>query len=322
MDLALQENRHNRSMINLDGILTEKFRPKTLDELICDDKTRKLVTQYKKKGEIPNLLLSGPAGTGKTSLAKVIVNDILGCQYLYINASDENGIDTIRNKVTNFAQVKSIDGKVKVIILDEADFITSGGQSALRATMEQFAEYTRFILTCNYKHKIIQPLQSRCQLIVPKLDIQHVVKRCLQIIKQEGIAVPEDQKKPLLELIKQYFPDVRKTINEIQRNVIDGAIQIQSNQVDRELFDKVTDLLKAKKAVACRKYLIDNEGVFQGDHQQFLKQYLNYIYDVTMDDGTKKAMIATIAEFLYRSSFILDQEIGVFHCLIQLEQLL
>jgi replication factor C small subunit len=309
-------------MINLDGILTEKFRPKVLDDLICDDKTRKLVTQYKKKGEIPNLLLAGPAGTGKTSLAKVIVNDILGCQYLYINASDENGIDTIRNKVTNFAQVKSFDGKIKVIILDEADFITSSGQSALRATMEQFAEYTRFILTCNYKHKIIKPLQSRCQLLVPKLDIQHVVKRCLQIIKVEGIIVEENQKKPLLELIKHHFPDVRKVINEIQKNVIDGCIQIQSHQVDKDLFDKVTTLLRNKKSIECRKYLIENEGVFQGDHQQFLKQYLNYIYDLQLEDNKKKAMIATIAEFLYRSAFILDQEIGLFHCLIQLEDIL
>jgi replication factor C small subunit len=309
-------------MINLDGILTEKFRPKVLDDLICDDKTRKLVTQYKKKGEIPNLLLAGPAGTGKTSLAKVIVNDILGCQYLYINASDENGIDTIRNKVTNFAQVKSFDGKIKVIILDEADFITSSGQSALRATMEQFAEYTRFILTCNYKHKIIKPLQSRCQLLVPKLDIQHVVKRCLQIIKVEGIIVEENQKKPLLELIKHHFPDVRKVINEIQKNVIDGCIQIQSHQVDKDLFDKVTTLLRNNKSIECRKYLIENEGVFQGDHQQFLKQYLNYIYDLQLEDNKKKAMIATIAEFLYRSAFILDQEIGLFHCLIQLEDIL
>jgi len=309
-------------MINLDGILTEKYRPKTLDDLICDDKTRRLVNQFKKKVEIPNILLAGPAGCGKTSLAKVIVNDILGCQYLYINASDENGIDTIRNKVTNFAQVKSFDGKIKVIILDEADFITAGGQSALRATMEQFAEYTRFILTCNYKHKIIKPLQSRCQLLVPKLDIQHVVKRCLQIIKTEGIVVEESQKKPLLELIKYHFPDVRKVINEIQKNVIDGRIEIQSHQVDKDLFEKVTSLLESKKSIECRKYLIENESVFQGDHQQFLKQYLNYVYDLHLEDNKKKAMIATIAEFLYRSSFILDQEIGLFHCLIQLEDIL
>jgi replication factor C small subunit len=319
-------------MLNLDGILTEKYRPKTLDDLICDDKTRKLFQQFKKKGEIPNLLLAGPAGVGKSSAAKVIVNDILGCQYLYINASDENGIETIRNKVCNFAQVKSFDGKVKVIILDEADFLSANALAALRATMEQFAEYTRFILTCNYKHKIIQPIQSRCQFLNLKLDIQHVIKRCLSIIKSEGISVPEEQKKPLLELIKQYFPDVRKCINEIQRNTIDNVLTIQSNQVDQELFNKVTELLKSQKVLDCRKYLIENEQAFQGDHQQFLKQYLNYLYDCDVNDKTnvlyltsdtkKKAMIATIAEFLYRSSFVLDQEISMFHCLIQLEQIL
>jgi len=149
--------------MNFSNLWIEKYRPKTLDDIILSDDTRNFILSCKDKKEIPNLLFSGIQGIGKTSLAKIIVNDILACQYLYINASDENGIDTIRNKVVGFSKTKSLDGNLKVIILDEVDGISLEAQKALRNTMEEYSFNTRFILTGNYKHKIINALISRCQ---------------------------------------------------------------------------------------------------------------------------------------------------------------
>ena len=170
-------------MVEFDKIWVEKYRPAKLNDLILDDKSLRIVSQF--KGEIPNLLFVGSPGTGKTTLARIIVNDILGCNYLYINASDESGIDTIRHNITNFAQTKSFDGGVKVVVLDEADGLTSQAQAALRNTMETYAKYCRFILTANYKHKIIPALQSRCQSLDLKPVIDQAVKRCYNILQQE-----------------------------------------------------------------------------------------------------------------------------------------
>jgi len=187
---------------NFQNLWVERYRPHTLDELVCTSFTKESLLSFKDKEEIPNLLFTGAAGIGKTSVAKIIVNDILNCQYLYINASDENGIDTIRHKVINFAQTMSIDGKIKVIILDECDGLSIDAQRALRNTMEEFAGITRFILTANYKYKIIPALQSRCQSfdLTPPVDL--AVKRCASILKKEGISVPDSEKVKLVEFIK------------------------------------------------------------------------------------------------------------------------
>lgn len=305
-------------MLNLAGIWAEKYRPQKLEDLILTDKMRETVSEF--RDEIPNLLFVGSPGTGKSTLSRIIVNDLLKCNYLYINASDESGIDMIRNKVTGFAQTKSLDGRIKVVILDEADGISAAGQGALRNTMETFATYTRFILTANYKHKIIPPLQSRCQFLDIKPTLEASVKHCYGILKKEGITVENDQKKRFVELVKANFPDLRKTINEIQKNCIDGKLCIGLVHSDNEVLLKIHEGIKNKDVVSLRKYLIENEDKFYGDYDNLMKDYLNFIYDQTMDDLKKKEMIAIIADHLYKSSFVCDHEINAFACWINLEK--
>ena len=289
-------------MIDFDKIWVEKYRPQTLSDVILDKETLRVVEEY--TNEIPNLLFVGNPGTGKTTLARVIVNDILGCNYLYINASDESGIDTIRHNITNFAQTKSFDGNVKVVILDEADGLTSQAQAALRNTMETYAKYCRFILTANYKHKIIPALQSRCQSLTIKPVVELAVKRCYNILKDENVKVPEEQKKKFVQLVKRHFPDLRKTINELQKNVIDSELCITSVVSDNELLEAVYKKIASKQCLEARRYLIENEDRFQGDYDTLLSNYLNFIYSANIDDIKKKEMIAIIADHLYKSAFV------------------
>lgn len=305
-------------MLDLKGIWCEKYRPHKLDDIILTDTIRNTINGFSE--EIPNLLFVGTPGTGKTTLARIIVNDILKCNFIYINASDESGIDMIRNKVTNFAQTKSLDGKIKVVILDEADGITPAGQAALRNTMESFAKYTRFILTANYKHKIIPALQSRCQFLDIKPTLEAGVRHCYSILKKEGVEIDDEQKKRFVELVKANFPDLRKTINEIQKNCINNRLNINSISTDTTLLSTIFEKIKKKEVIALRKHLIESEDRFYGDYDNLMRDYLNYLYNQNVDDLKKKEMIAIIADHLYKSVFVLDKEINCFACWISLER--
>jgi DNA polymerase III delta prime subunit len=305
-------------MIDIKGIWCEQYRPQKLDDLILDEQSLRVVSQF--KDEIPNLLFTGNPGTGKTTLARIIVNDILGCNYLYINASDESGIDTIRHNITNFAQTKSFDGGIKVVILDEADGLTSQAQGALRNTMETYAKYCRFILTANYKHKIIPALQSRCQSLDLKPVIDQAVKRCYSILQQEQVTVSDEQKKQFVMLVKRYFPDLRKTINELQKSVICGELHINNTQSDEALLKTIFEKVTSNNTLELRKHLIENEDRFQGDYDTLMANFLDYLYEQPLNDMKKKEMIAVIADHLYKSTFVVDKEINCFACWINLEK--
>lgn len=302
------------------NLWVEKYRPQKLQDFIISDDNRQLIEAYKSKKEIPNLLFTGNPGIGKTSLAKIIVNDLLECQYLYINASDENGIDTIRSKVTQFAQTKSIDGKVKVIILDETDGLTMDAQRALRNTMEEFSKITRFILTANHKYRIIHALQSRCQSFDLTPPQSLFVKRSVQVLKEEKIEVKDDQKKILLEFIQSFYPDLRKCLNELQKHSNTGVLKINSFKND-EVLKLIFDEIKKKNIITLRKALIENESQFNNDYVSLLRNLFNYIDNSEKDLNFKKHYLLTISEYIYRSSFVIDQEINCYTCLIALSEI-
>ena len=299
-----------------DNLFTEKYRPKTLTDLVLSNSNRKYFDSI--TDEIPNLLFVGTPGIGKTTLARILVNDILECQYLYINASDENGIDTIRSKVVGFAQTKSLDGKVKVVILDEADGITIDGQRALRNTMEEYSSGTRFILTANYKHKIIPAIQSRTQFfdLNPPFDI--VLKLIVGIIKQEGIKITEDQKSNFVNVVKQNYPDIRKIINSVQKATVKGIFEVNVALDSKEIVERIHTEIQSKNTFGLRKYLIENENEFQGDYHNLMKQYLNYVYDSSLDDNKKRQYIVTISESMVNDVWVLDKEINAFACWVKL----
>ncbi len=303
--------------MNTNEIWFQKYRPSTLDDMILSDENRKIIESYGKN--IPNLLFCGRPGTGKTTVAKIIVKDILQCDYLYINASDENGIDTIREKVIGFAQTMSFSDGLKVVILDEADFLSKAGQAALRNVMEEYSNTTRFILTGNAIHKITTPIRSRCQPIDLSLDIKSMFARCLRILSSEKIKVSQDQKKALLQMIQRNFPDMRKCINEMEKFSIDGELQITTKNNTNELCEKIFEGIKSGKTLPLRKYIIENEDLFDSDYENLLKGLLNHYYTSKLGDTEKKQSILTIADHLYKMVHVTDHEICFFACILALE---
>ena len=305
-------------MSRFDSLWVEKYRPATLDEIVLDSHNRSIVNKFSTAKEIPNLLFVGAAGIGKTSLAKILVKSVLEAQYLYINASDENGIDTIRIKVTNFSKVKSFDGSIKVIILDEVDGLTLDAQRALRNTMEEYSEYVRFILTANYKHKVIPALQSRCQFLDLVPHEEGFIQRCKFVLAEEGISYEDESK--LVEFCRHLYPDLRKTINELQKCSVDGQINIQQTNISKTFVENLYQLVQKGLVLKLRKLVIENETKFGNDYTELLRSLFNYAHDVKIKDDIKREHLLIIAEHLYRMAFVLDSEINFYSCLVALSK--
>ena len=302
-----------------DNLFVEKYRPSTLDDIILTDENYAVFNQFKNQEEIPNLLFAGAPGIGKTSLAKIIVNDLIVCDYLYINASDENDIQTIRTKCIEYAKRRPTKGKINVIILDECDGLMQESQRALRNIIEEYSRTTRWILTCNYIHRIIPALQSRCQsydLTPPVLD---VVKRCADILNYEKITLTEDNRDYFIKLIKKDYPDIRKCINNIQKYSVNGRLMIEKEETDKAFIDELYEKIEAKQVVQVRKFLVENDDKFNGEYHSLLKLLFNYTFEKEdLKEIFKRELLIIISEYLYRNTFVLDKEINAFTCCLEL----
>ena len=299
----------------------EKYRPKTIEECILPEQTKKTFLDFLDKGEVPNLLLAGPAGCGKTTVAKALCNQ-LGVDVSVINGSDEGRfLDTVRNNAKNFASTVSLtsESKHKVIIIDEADNTTPDVQLLLRASIEEFSKNCRFIFTCNYKNKIIEPLHSRCAVVefgVQKKSKQEIAAkffgRLVDILKQENI---EADKKVLAELINKHFPDWRRVLNECQRYSVGGKIDsgILAHFSDVKVNDLVKNL-KEKDFPQVRKWCVDN---LDNDSSVLLRR----IYDSlssTLVSSSIPAAVLILAKYQYQVAFVADQEINMLACLTEI----
>ena len=297
----------------------EKYRPQKIEDCILPSELKQTFQQFVDNGECPNLLLSGSAGCGKTTVAKAMLEQ-LGCTYMMINGSEESGIDVLRNKIKNFASTVSMDGKRKYVILDEADYLNpQSTQPALRGFMEEFSKNCGFILTCNFRNRIIEPLHSRCSTVEflipteerPKLAGQFM-KRVQNILKDEGI---NSNDKVVAKLIEKFFPDWRKVLNELQRYGASGEIDagilvnISENSV-KELIS----FLKNKEFTNVRRWIVN---YLDYDPARIYRRLYDSLYD-NLDSSTIPHAVIILADYSYKSAFVADQEINLLACMTEI----
>ena len=312
--MAFFEDNNTTKKVN-NSLWVEKYRPSKLTEYVGNEHLKDKVKDYLESGEIPHLLFFGKAGTGKTTLAKLIVNSI-DCDHIIINASDENNVDTVRNKVKGFASTVGFKD-MKIIILDEFDYMTPNAQAILRNLMETFSRHCRFILTCNYVEKVISPIRSRTQefQIVPptKKDV------AIQISQILGKEVVSFQPKDLVPIIDSSYPDIRKIINTCQLNSSKGQLKLDTTSViDSDLKSKVVEILKGKDAKP-NKWKNIRQAVADSRTQDFTELY-TFLYEKVDEYGGSNTsnIILILSESQSKDALVVDKEITFMSCIIQI----
>ena len=304
-----------------DFLWVEKYRPKTIEECILPSETKKTFIGFLSKGEVPNLLLSGPAGCGKTTVAKALCEE-LGADYYVINGSDEGRfLDTVRNQAINFASTVSITSgaKHKVIIIDEADNTTHDVQLLLRANIEDFYGNCRFIFTCNYKNKIIEPLHSRCAVVDFSIKGKQKQEIAVEFFKRLNVILEKERveydKKVTVELINKHFPDWRRVLNECQRYSANGKIDtgILATFSDVSLNDLLKNM-KQKNFSEVRKWVVDN---LDNDPAMLLRRVYDSLY-TSLKNVSIPAAVLIVAKYQYQVAFVADQEINILAALTEI----
>ena len=297
----------------------EKYRPNTIRDCILPDELKKTFGLFVQDKHIPNMILSGGPGVGKTTVAKAMIDEI-GSTYMMINGSEESGIDVLRTKIKNFASTVSLEGGRKYLILDEADYLNpQSTQPALRGFMEEFHKNCGFILTCNYKNRLIEPLHSRCSVIdfsIPKSEKANLamdfMKRVKFILQSESV---EYEKKVLAELIQRHFPDWRRALNELQRysvsGRIDAGILIDMAEIN---IKELMSFMKKKEFTNVRKWVVNNLDV---DSVRLIRSVYDSLYTF-LDHSTIPHAVCILADYSYRGAFVADQEINTLACLTEM----
>ncbi len=305
--------------MSTDFLWVEEYRPKTIDDCILPSSLKTLFKSFIDKGELSNLLFSGTPGIGKTTVAKALC-DQLNCDWIMINGSEEGGIDVLRDKIKNFASTVSLSGGKKVVILDEADYLNpQSTQPALRGFIEEFHKNCRFILTCNFKNRIIEPLHSRFSNIEFKINSKDKPKlasklfeRAISILKENNVDYND---KVLAQLVKKHFPDFRKVINELQRYSVSGSIDVGIlTNITNENLKSLMKLLKEKDFTETRKWVTQN---LDNDPVRIFRSIYDNLYDNLQPETIPHAVLI-LADYQYKSAFVADQEINFTACLTEI----
>jgi DNA polymerase III delta prime subunit len=296
----------------------ETYRPKKIADCILSKSIKKTFEEFVKNNELPNLLLSGGAGVGKTTVARALCEE-LNRDYMIINGSEESGIDILRTKIKNFASTVSLQGGQKVVILDEADYLNpSSTQPALRGFIEEFHNNCRFIFTCNFKNRIIEPLHSRCSVIEFKVNggrqklATELLERCCDILKEQNV---EYEKKVVAEMIMKHFPDNRRVLNELQRysvsGKIDSGILVNLSEVNMK---ELALHLKEKEFTKVRKWVVDN---IDNDPVKIFRKIYDSLYTY-LEPATIPSAVIIIGEYQMKAAFVADPEINLLACLTEI----